>query len=218
MFILKIRYRDNIYGLLKVGEFIFPKYINRYLNFAISISEIFGLVLNNIEIYEELINSKEILKYKSYHDSLTDLYNRTYFNELTTQDKVEDYKNLCIFSFDIDNLKFINDNYGHLEGDKIIKAAANVLKYSFRENDYIFRTGGDEFLSIIFDCDEKLAKCIEKRIASNIRKYNEKINNEDLYLGLSIGYVIGQEVNDIDLLISESDKNMYKDKNRKKKN
>jgi len=215
IFLLKIRYQKVIHGVLRVGKFKFPEYTNRYLNFAISISEIFGLVLNNIEIYEELVDSREILKYKSYHDSLTDLYNRTFLNELTTKDKLKNYKNLCVFSFDIDNLKQINDNYGHLEGDKVIEAAGHILKFSFRENDYVFRTGGDEFLSIIIDCDETLAKSIKNRILSNIKDYNSKIDNQDLYLSLSIGFFIGKD--DLDSLISESDKSMYNDKKRKKK-
>ncbi|XWX63936.1 GGDEF domain-containing protein [Desulfitobacterium sp. AusDCA] len=63
--------------------------------------------------------------------------------------------------FDIDKLKYVNDNYGHAEGDKLIISFAEIMTKSFRETDIVSRIGGDEFTAILYDADEKTAKSIK---------------------------------------------------------
>ena len=215
-FYIKIEYNDYVHGVLKVGDFRFSEYIDKYINFTLGIYKIFGLVLTNIKNYEKLLSSQEDLKYKSYHDSLTNLYNRTYFNEVADARRFKDCDNLGIFSFDIDNLKYLNDNHGHLEGDRLIISAAKVLDSSFRESDLVFRIGGDEFIGIIDDCSNELAKSLVKRIKEEINIYNKSIDKEYLKLGISIGYAIRDIKEDIDELMKKADDQMYKDKISKK--
>jgi len=210
-FYIKIEYNDYIHGILKVGDFSFPKYIDNYLNFTLGIYKMFGLVLTNIRNYEKIISTQEDLKYKSYHDSLTTLYNRAYFNEVVSQGQFYDCDNLGVFSFDIDSLKYVNDNYGHLEGDKLIIGASEVLDSSFRENDLVFRIGGDEFIGLVDNCNDEIAKSIVKRIQNEIHNHNKNIKKY-LKLSISIGYAVRNSKEDIDELIKKADDEMYKHK------
>ncbi|MBM3710190.1 MAG: diguanylate cyclase, partial [Actinobacteria bacterium] len=91
----------------------------------------------------------EKLKYISFHDSLTDLYNRTYFDEELKRLKNTRQLPLTIVMGDVNGLKEINDTYGHEKGDIMLKKIARILKYCFRSDDMIARIGGDEFCIIL---------------------------------------------------------------------
>ncbi len=216
MFFIKIEHNNVIYGLIEVRDFLFPKHIERYLNFAIEISKILGLVLSNIEQYEKIIKSENELQYLSFHDSLTGLYNRTYINELQIDNVADKY--LTVFVFDIDRLKYVNDNFGHLEGDKLISGVANIIKNAFRETDIVARIGGDEFISILPECDENMAEIFKERIKDSIRKYNSKVKEDHLNISFSIGFSssFGTKYT-IEELMQKADALMYEDKLSKRK-
>ncbi len=98
---------------------------------------------------------EETLKYQSFHDSLTDLYNRAYFEEeLQRLTNSRDYL-ITMISTDINGLKLINDTIGHQKGDQLLKAAASVLKESLRNSDMLARIGGDEFFAILSSTNKK---------------------------------------------------------------
>ncbi|MDZ7671698.1 MAG: GGDEF domain-containing protein [Halanaerobiales bacterium] len=157
------------------------------------------------------MESEKELKYISFHDTMTGLYNRNYLNQLLTN-KFENEITI-IFMFDIDKLKYVNDNFGHVEGDRLIKSFADVLKQCFRKKDIVARIGGDEFTAFLYDGDEKTAKSVQKRIINLINMYNENLKDEHLKLSVSMGYVINQSNNDtIEDLMKKADALMYKDK------
>ncbi len=88
----------------------------------------------------------------SYIDSLTELGNRRAFER--EMDRLTDMKNFMILSFDINKLKYINDNYGHSMGDELIKTFANIMEKVAIPNSKLYRTGGDEFVSVVYGADE----------------------------------------------------------------
>jgi len=97
------------------------------------------------------VKLQERLRSMSVTDELTDLYNRRGFFALAEQElKLANRlrKSVFLFYLDIDNLKDINDTYGHLEGDMMILETANILRRTFRQSDTISRIGGDEFVII----------------------------------------------------------------------
>jgi len=161
-FLIKISWDKKLYGILDAGEFLFPKYIDKYLNFAIEIGKICGLILSNNHQYEKILNSEKELHYLSYHDALTGLFNRAYINNFLSKQSQD--VQLCVFMFDIDKLKVVNDNYGYLEGDKIILNTAELLKKCFREEDVLARIGGDEFMAIVSESEKDNLTNIENRI------------------------------------------------------
>jgi diguanylate cyclase (GGDEF)-like protein len=116
---------------------------------------------------------------------------------------------------DIDGLKYINDRFGHLEGDYAIKTAIGLIKNTLRKTDIIARFGGDEFV-IILDCDSKcfLEKTID-RIRLCFTQYNEQ-SDKDYTLGCSFGADIFNSETSIEQFLYHVDNLMYYNKNQKK--
>lgn len=215
-FYVKIFIKDKVCGVIEAGDFIFPQNITQYLNFAIEISKVCGLALSNIEQYERIVNSEKKFEYLSFHDSLTGLYNRAYVNKIIEEGP--SCSNICIFAFDIDGLKYVNDNYGHLEGDKLIVSSAEIFKKSFREDDMVARIGGDEFIAIVYNCDHIKAELIKSRIEDAIEFQNKNIHDSNFKVSISIGYSLSHKDDDtIVTLIHNADTEMYTNKTEKRK-
>ena len=93
---------------------------------------------------------------------------------------------------DLDDLKIVNDTLGHQNGDRLLKACADLIKASIRrERDIVARFGGDEFVTILPETDAATCKKIVGRIRSNIERYNEK--NKIIPLSISIGFATAQD-------------------------
>jgi diguanylate cyclase (GGDEF)-like protein/putative nucleotidyltransferase with HDIG domain len=89
------------------------------------------------------------IKYKSNHDQLTGLFNRGYYDYLIEEtDRQENYP-IALIMADVNGLKLVNDAFGHILGDELLKKATMILEYGGRESDMIARTGGDEFVMIL---------------------------------------------------------------------
>jgi diguanylate cyclase (GGDEF)-like protein len=215
-FCIKIKWNEKLFGVIDVSRFMFPKYIEKYLNFAIEIAKICGLVFSNNEQYEKILKAEREQRYSSTHDALTDLYNRTYINEIVNQHTPD--KPCAVFMFDVDQLKYVNDNYGHAEGDKIIIDVAKILKKCFRESDIIARIGGDEFVAILFGTNLEAAKITKNRIKRQIEIHNLKCQEAHRVISFSIGYAVGEKSEGtIEAIKNKADENMYADKIKKRK-
>lgn len=159
----------------------------------------------------ERIRFEEQLKYLSLHDQLTGLYNRTFFEEeLNRLSNGREYP-VSIISADLDDLKLINDTNGHGEGDRLLVAAAGVLKESLRGSDIMARVGGDEFAAILPRACPETAERVTARIRENVEKYNQE--HADFPLGLSLGVATAQtkETAFTDIY-KQADDLMYRDK------
>jgi len=153
---------------------------------------------------------------------LTGSYNRRYGLELVErQIKLanRDEASLLLAFFDIDNLKKINDAYGHSEGDWVLKAVINLIKSIMREVDIICRMGGDEFLLAVVDSSLKEAPLIRKRVNEKLAQLNHKIE-KDYQIQFSIGFVeySPSYPRKLEELIGIADQEMYKEKNKKRNN
>ena len=94
------------------------------------------------KMYEAFKQSIENLNYEASHDSLTGVYNRAGYDVVKQS---LDLKSTAVLIIDADNFKKINDMYGHLVGDQVLKKIEDALRAAFRSEDYICRVGGDEF-------------------------------------------------------------------------
>lgn len=123
----------------------------------------FGVVMVFRDVTQERAWKKEILNL-SYHDSLTGLYNRRFMEEQIK--KLEQLRELplAVIMTDVNGLKLANDVFGHEEGDKLLKKAAEILKESCRKEDIIARWGGDEFLILLPRTSARTAEAIAQRI------------------------------------------------------
>jgi len=107
------------------------------------------------------------IRYYSFYDSLTGLYNRSFFDEELKRLDTERMLPLSLIMGDTNGLKLINDTFGHLEGDRLLKKVARVLKEGCRKEDIIARVGGDEFVMILPHVDREETKSIVRRIREN---------------------------------------------------
>ncbi len=215
-FCIKIKWYEKLFGVIDVSGFMFLEYIEKYLNFAIEIVKICGLVFSNNEQYEKILNSEQEQRYSSTHDAMTDLYNRTYMNEILHKQTRAD--SCTVFMFDIDRLKFVNDNYGHAEGDKLIIDVAMILKQCFRETDTVARIGGDEFVAILPETNAEDAEIIKNRIRQQIEIHNRSRQETHLMISFSIGYAAAEKPEDtIEAIMKKADERMYTDKMEKRR-
>lgn len=141
-----------------------------------------------------------------YIDMLTSLKNRNYLNDnIAVWDESEIYPQTIII-IDLNNISYINDNYGHEEGDKIIKEAANKLITTQIENTDIIRTNGNEFLIYMVGYDEK-------QVVSYIRKLNKELKDLSHGFGAAIGYsMIHDAIKTIDDAVNEATLDMKNNK------
>ena len=130
----------------------------------------FSLAFNSM--VENLAEARQELIHMSTHDVMTGLYNRAYFDtELERVAKGRKYPASIIMA-DLDGLKAVNDTDGHEAGDQLIRAAADILRNSFRGDDVVARIGGDEFAVIMTDCTVEGADAEVARIRCNQAAHN----------------------------------------------
>jgi diguanylate cyclase (GGDEF)-like protein/PAS domain S-box-containing protein len=155
------------------------------------------------------------LRYLSFHDSLTGIYNRTFFSEeLERLQKSRDFP-ISIISLDVDGLKVINDYLGHSKGDKLLTTLTILVQKAIRKSDIFARVGGDEFVILLPKTDYDKGREIIDRISEEIENHNDK--NESFPLILSTG--LATSFNKADKLIEtniRADNVMYNEKNSKK--
>lgn len=145
-----------------------------------------------------------------FTDSLTKINNRTYLDII--KPKIENSKTqIGILMIDIDNFKNINDKYGHLVGDLVLKKVAKYIKFSIKAYDELIRYGGEEFLVILYRCDEKNLPLIGERIRNKIKEIRFKKPN-NLSITVSIGGYVLDSKESIYESIKKADEAMYQAK------
>ncbi|MCX5641664.1 MAG: diguanylate cyclase [Candidatus Omnitrophica bacterium] len=164
----------------------------------------------------ERIQMEDTLRVLSWIDELTELYNRRGFiqmaeHHLKLSDRTK--KGLFLIFADVDKLKFINDTYGHLEGDQALIETAGLLKGLFRGSDIIARIGGDEFAALLTEAAENSAAIITERLQAELATLNKR-EGRKYQLSISFG-IIQYDLNapaGIEKLLHQADQLMYAQK------
>lgn len=172
-------------------------------------------------LLDDLTERKKIeeqLRNLSFHDTLTGLYNRTYMAEAMIRLSSGRFNPVGFISIDVDGLKLVNDNLGHNAGDNLLVAVSQIIKVCFREADIIVRTGGDEFLIIMFLSEEKTVKTACDRLRSKVDGHN--LHDPKRPVSISIGWSVGNPGvrGTINRTMKEADAQMYKDKHLRHEN
>ncbi|MDD3172777.1 MAG: diguanylate cyclase [Herbinix sp.] len=163
----------------------------------------------------DLKQRSDVIIYLSYHDKLTGLYNRRYFEEELIQLNDPSYLPLSFVIGDVNGLKLANDAYGHEVGDNLLIKLSNILKEASRKNDIIFRTGGDEFVMILPNTTSTEAQHITETINKKCSNQPERPVKPSISLGHATKERLDQEMN---IIYKLAEDRMYSNKLKESKN
>ena len=196
----------RMFGLMIVGsdkEDFFDKGLNYYESCIVE----FGVAIKSSNLY---LKTQDMAR----KDGLTGIYNRLYFKELFADAASLAVKNnmpISVALFDIDKFKNVNDTYGHLMGDEVIKMVAHVSEtYAEKNGGFACRYGGEEFLIVLPGFDEKQALPILEDMHETIKTTGVRYNDMEIFINVCIGYSTYPSLcDDVYLLVSRADRAMY---------
>ncbi|MEI7815617.1 MAG: GGDEF domain-containing protein [Desulfuromonadales bacterium] len=187
--------------------------------------EIDRVISNNASLKVELAKSQAVLTEQQHQiedlrtavriDGLTQLANRTYFDEklnemIMLRQRYGDPFSLMMI--DLDNFKLINDSYGHQAGDRILKGVALKIKASLRGSDFLARFGGDEYAIILIKTDIKSATEVAWKLCEEVRGSRFFLDDAALALTLSIGVAEACGDDNDASLLKRADESLYRAK------
>lgn len=212
-YVYLLHQRENTYGytMMQYDDGKTPSMFYLHWNVILSIA------LRNLDNQNKLKALYEERHRSSITDALTGLYNRRGVNEQLDpiwEALCREGKNVCFASLDLDNLKPINDTFGHQGGDEALRTIADAIRASVPENAIPARIGGDEYLIFMPDCDEDDAAAFCGRFEAFLAEHNQ---NARFAVGASVGtHVVRLEEGvRLDRCVNESDESMYQEKRRR---
>ncbi|WP_406542477.1 diguanylate cyclase [Clostridium ljungdahlii] len=183
------------------------KKLLKYLSYDIAIA------FKNAQLLENIL-------YMSRYDSLTKVYNRSYFNKLLDETLNKARLSGSIFVIciiDLNNLKVINDTYGHIVGDEVLVKFANILKKEICEEDIFARIGGDEFAVVFVNKDKNSVINIISRVSKIFKDYPFNLNGDKKEISFAYGLSqFKDDSDDVNELLKIADKRMYEKKKKMK--
>jgi diguanylate cyclase (GGDEF)-like protein/PAS domain S-box-containing protein len=157
----------------------------------------------------DLRKAEKKIKYLKFHDSLTELYNRTYLEKVLGNVYRERHLPLNFIICDLNGLKLVNDTFGYTEGDKLLKRVAKILRYCSRKEDIVARWGGDEFFILL---PRSTASEVED-VLYKIRNICASTKDQKIPLNMSMGISARTSLEqDFREVIKEAEDNMYTNK------
>jgi len=170
---------------------------------------------------EDITQSKkkeQEIVFLSYHDILTGLYNRTFFEEEQKRRNLSRAVPMSLIMCDVNGLKMINDSFGHSEGDQLLKQVAIMLADSCRGEDFAARIGGDEFVLLLDQADASCAEKICERIYEACEQYKQREDKQTLFLSVSLGFATKTNCQQsLEELMKQAEDMMYRRKYEDKK-
>lgn len=156
----------------------------------------------------------KIDQYNANHDNLTEIYNRHKLNDLLQSHfsplMQHEVQHFAFILFDIDHFKKINDTYGHLTGDQVLKQLTSIIKKNIREDDIFIRWGGDEFLLVIDNITADKAVKIAEHLCHSVE---QNIFDKVGQLTCSFGVTLYRDIDTLNQMIRRVDQAMYHAKN-----
>ena len=169
------------------------------------------------ELYRANMKQQMQLTEKAYLDLHTGLPNKSRCEEVLKNQDLSKGVTCCIM-IDLNNLKEVNDKLGHVEGDILIKKFGGILRKAIREEDFVGRYGGDEFVAVLQNVDEAVVKLVINRIEEEVSKYNKRIRmsleDGQAQISYAYGYAMSNNIVNcsMEVLLNAADANMYDNK------
>lgn len=194
--------REKLLGFILLADKVdHTKFTNYDVSLIQSLARHISIALSNAQLYELAIT-----------DGLTKLFIQRYFMSRLEYEisRCDRYNTVfSILMIDIDYFKKINDTYGHLVGDAVLKQIAQVLLSSVRQTDIVCRYGGEEFIILLIECGSDWAEKIAYRIKDNIANNIFKVDNLELKLTVSVGVKTYHKGESSQQVIEHADKALY---------
>ncbi len=181
--------------LMKETKFTLPNYRNCVLSMRID--------------YTDYKKQQQKIKYLSYHDNLTDLYNRTFMEEEMKRLDSSRQLPISLIILDVNGLKLFNDTYGHQKGDQLLIKTAEILNKSTRSEDIVARWAGDEFVILLPKTGKKEMKKIITRIENNFKQTED----EEIVISAAVGAAVKEKpAENLSDIFNQADEKMYNHK------
>jgi diguanylate cyclase (GGDEF)-like protein len=153
-------------------------------------------------------------------DAVTNVFNRSFLKDLLQGEVLRAERNsrsLALLMCDLNNFKLVNDRYGHLMGDYVLSQMAGILKSCVRGSDYVIRYGGDEFLVVLPETDEKGGEIVKQRVQAKVEEWDRTNRVGDLPVSLSMGLYLHVPGQSAEQDVAEADARMYAEKEGSKR-
>jgi two-component system cell cycle response regulator len=172
-----------------------------------------------LDLLDELVRAREIMREQARKDSLTQLCTRATVLELlkneldrSQRDSMDRDAPVSIVLADLDHFKHINDTYGHLAGDAVLRETARRMRDAIRPYDSIGRYGGEEFLLVLSNCDTIGAAALAERLLQAVRKDTIVLAEGPVSVTLSAGVATSGVIQDPETLVGVADAALYRAK------
>ncbi len=204
------------------AEVVFLKHDGGKISISLSSAMILGsdgTQRGMVYVGQDLTERKKLEKQLTFlasHDPLTGLPNRRSLEELLKRTIAKADRNMqgALLFLDTDNFKTINDEYGHMVGDKVLVSLAKAIKRGLRDGDFLARTGGDEFAIVLEDTGIEKAEYIGERVRRAVEESCFLVSAHRFHVSVSIGVAPIIEKQGLSALMSLADKAMYAAKER----
>ncbi len=171
-----------------------------------------GTVLGAVLVfhdYTERHRRQTEIEWLNTHDPLTGLFNRRYFDQVMDRYEKDPESPFALAMADVNGLKLTNDAFGHLAGDRLLRRVGDILTRESRSSDIVVRIGGDEFVLILPDTDQKTAEQLIDRVAKAMAAEKP----EGIHISLSIGIAYRDASStEVDRVFREAEDLMYRNK------
>lgn len=166
-----------------------------------------------LELQQRLLGALETSEFRASHDFLTGLYNRAAVMELLRRELARcerEHTSVAVLIIDADHFKRINDSYGHLIGDEVLKQLSLRIKSALRSYDLLGRYGGEEFLIVAPNCDLADATCIAERVRACVANDKLQIGQLQVTVTVSIGVTRARNVVlELNSMLRNADRALY---------
>jgi diguanylate cyclase (GGDEF)-like protein len=167
-----------------------------------------------LDLEDRLVEAREEMRFQATHDALTSLWNRGMIMELLGRElarSTREGKSAAILVGDLDHFKQVNDTYGHLVGDEVLKETARRLLSSVRSYDFVGRWGGEEFLVVLNNCDPAFSLARSEEICKTIARKPVQTSGGPVPITMSLGLVLSHEwgSRSVVQLVHEADEALY---------
>jgi diguanylate cyclase (GGDEF)-like protein len=204
--VVPIMSKEQVIGVMAIGSHATNQFTQSTARLLDTINMQIGMAIDNAHLYERALHL-------AFTDNLTGLYNRRYLLDQLDREFARANRNefsLSLLMTDLDGLKAINDQFGHNEGDVVLRKLGRILKQNTRASDIAARWGGDEFVLLAPDTDSKSAYLIGERIRSQVEHCRLKIAGRELNISLSVGVAeYPGHASSVTELIKRADEAMY---------